>query len=69
MEQTTQALEEFQQRKFNEHNIIGLQIDSISLGEQMMIICMGINDKGKKIPLDFVQSATENHRPIKATLK
>lgn len=68
IEQTTQALEEFQQRKFNEHNIIGLQIDGISLGEQMMIICMGINDKGKKIPLDFVQSATENHRPIKAML-
>ena len=68
IEQTTQALEEFQQRKFNEHHIIGLQIDGISLGEQMMIICMGITDKGKKIPLDFVQSATENHRPIKAML-
>jgi transposase-like protein len=68
IEQTTRTLEEFQQRKYHSHNFVALQIDGISLGEQMMIICIGITDRGNKIPLDFVQSATENHRPVKDML-
>ncbi len=68
IEQTTQTLEEFQQRKYHAHNFVALQIDGISLGDQMMIICIGITDRGVKMPLDFVQSATENHRPVKDML-
>ncbi len=68
VDQTSQTLEEFQQRKYNAHDFVALQIDGINMGQQMMIICVGITDKGKKIPLDFVQSATENHRPVKDML-
>jgi putative transposase len=68
IEQTTQTLEEFQQRKYHAHTFVALQIDGISLGAQMMIICVGITERGDKIPLDFVQSATENHRPVKDML-
>ena len=69
IEQTAQALEEFQQRKYDAHTFVALQIDGINMGQQMMIICVGITDKGKKVPLDFVQSATENHRPVKDMLQ
>lgn len=68
IDQTARTLEEFQQRKYHAHNFVALQIDGISLGDQMMIICIGITDRGVKIPLDFVQSATENHRPVKDML-
>ena len=68
IEQTTRTLEEFQSRKYHVHNFVAILIDGISFGDQMMIICVGITDKGVKIPFDFVQSATENHRPVKDML-
>lgn len=68
IEQTAKTLEEFQQRKYHSHDFVALQIDGISMGKQMMIICVGITEQGVKMPLDFVQSATENHRPVKDML-
>jgi len=68
IEQTTQTLEEFQQRKYHTHTFVSLQIDGICLDAEMMIICVGITERGDKIPLDFVKSATENHRPVKEML-
>jgi putative transposase len=69
IEHTTQALERFRSRQFEAHNFMGLLIDGINIGGEMMLIAMGITDKGQKIVLDFVQSATEHHGPIKTMLR
>jgi putative transposase len=68
IERTTQALEQYRSRRFDTHNFIGLLIDGLNVGGEMMLVAMGITDKGEKIVLDFVQSATEHHGPIKNML-
>ena len=68
VEQTSQALEEFNARKFSNRQFIAMMIDGIELGGDMMIIALGITNHGEKVILDFVHAATENHRPIKAML-
>jgi transposase-like protein len=69
VEHTSQALEEFHARKFANRLFVGMLIDGIELGGEMMIVAMGITHLGEKVVLDFVHTATENHRPIKVMLQ
>ncbi len=49
-------------------NVIALFIDGKYLSKEQIIICMGVTLQGEKIPLGFVQAATENSDPIKDML-
>lgn len=69
VEQTSRALEEFQSRKFTNRLFAAMMIDGIELGGEMMVIALGITHQGEKVPLDFVHTATEHHRPIKMMLE
>ena len=69
IEQSEQAFKHFSERTFEDHTFVALLIDGKYLASQQMIVALGITDKGIKIPLDFIQTSTENSRAIGQLLK
>jgi putative transposase len=63
--QSTEALREFNERSFAQHRFVALFIDGKSQQKQQMVIVLGIDEKGEKIPLGFVQTTTENAEVVK----
>ena len=68
IERTEEKLKEFESRSLEHLNVIALFIDGKYLSKEQIIICMGVTLQGEKIPLGFVQAATENSVPIKDML-
>jgi putative transposase len=68
IERTEEKLKEFESRSLEPLQIIALFIDGKYLSREQIIICMGVTLQGEKIPLGFVQAATENSEPIKDML-
>jgi putative transposase len=68
IEQSSRQLEAFESRDLSEYEFIGLFIDGKYLSKEQMIIVLGVTLKGDKIPLGFIQSATENAKSIKELL-
>jgi transposase-like protein len=66
IEQTLQALKEFEARKWTDQQFIALFVDGLYLGSELMVVVMGITEQGQKRMLDFAQTNTENSRSIKA---
>jgi len=69
IERTEEKLKEFESRSIAHHKILALFIDGKYLSKEQIIICLGITDKGNKIPLCFTQAATEHAQPIKDMLE
>jgi putative transposase len=65
IERTEEKLKEFESRSLDHLQIIALFIDGKYLSKEQIIICMGVTLQGEKVPLGFVQAATENSEPIK----
>ena len=59
---TAAKLAQFQQRSLQALDLVALFIDGKSFAEEEMIIVLGVTVDGRKIPLDFIQAATENER-------
>jgi len=59
---TAAQLASFQSRPLENLDLVALYIDGKSFAEEEMIIVLGVTLDGHKIPLDFVQAATENER-------
>ena len=59
---TAAKLAQFQQRSLKDLDLVALFIDGKSFAEEEMIIVLGVTLDGRKIPLDFIQAATENER-------
>ena len=59
---TAAKLAQFQARPLEDLDLVALYIDGKSFAEEEMIIVLGVTLDGHKIPLDFVQAATENER-------
>jgi putative transposase len=68
VERSAGAVEDFCNRRWDEHCFAALFIDGKSLAGEQMIIALGITDQGEKIPLSVVQSSTENSKPVIAML-
>lgn len=68
IDRTEEKLKEFESRSLEHLQIIALFIDGKYLSKEQIIICMGVTLQGEKIPLGFVQAATENSEPIKDML-
>jgi len=68
IERTEEKLKEFESRSLGHLPMIALFIDGKYLSKEQIIICMGVTLQGEKIPLGFVQAATENSEPIKDML-
>jgi putative transposase len=65
IERTEEKLHEFETRPIAHHKIIAIFIDGKYLSKEQIIICLGVTIQGDKIPLCFIQAATENSEPIK----
>jgi len=68
IDRTEEKLKEFESRSLEPLQIIALFIDGKYLSREQIIICMGVTLQGEKVPLGFVQAATENSGPIKDML-
>ena len=68
IEQSSGQLEAFESRDLSEYEFIGLFIDGKYLAKEQIIIVLGVTFQGDKIPLGFIQSATENSKSIKELL-
>lgn len=68
VEASRRAVETFCKRTFGEQTFAALLIDGKHLAGQQMIIALGITDKGDKVLLSVIQSATENATAVKQML-
>ena len=59
---TARKLAEFQERSLEEYDLVALFLDGKSFADEEIIIALGVTLDGQKIPLGFVQAATENER-------
>jgi transposase-like protein len=50
------------ERSLESHEFVALILDGKSFGTDEMLIALGVTIEGKKIPLGFVQTGTENER-------
>ena len=65
VERSEERLEEFEQRDLSKHEIIGVFIDGKYLAKEQIMIVLGVDMSGRKIPLGFLQTHSENSEPIK----
>jgi len=62
---SSRKLKELMERDLSEYDFIALFIDGKSFAEDEMIIALGVTMTGEKIPLGFIQAATENKTVVK----
>jgi len=55
-------LRQFQERSLADYDLVALFMDGKTFADQEMIIALGVTIEGHKIPLGFIQAATENER-------
>ena len=65
---SSRKLKELMERDLSEYDVIALFIDGKSFADDEMIIAMGVTMSGEKIPLGFIQAASENERVLKEFL-
>ena len=66
---TARKLAQFQERSLKEYDLVALFIDGKSFAKEEIIIALGVTLDGTKIPLGFVQSATENENVCRRFLE
>ena len=59
---SAQKLAQFRERSLAQYDLVALFIDGKTFADQEMIIALGVTIEGHKIPIGFVQAATENER-------
>ena len=59
---TAAKLKQFQERSLEAYDLVAIFIDGKTFADQEMLIALGVTIEGTKIPLGFVQTATENTR-------
>ena len=59
---TARKLAQFQERSLEGYDLVALFLDGKSFADEKIIIALGVTLDGQKIPLVFVQAATENER-------
>jgi transposase-like protein len=65
IEQSSQKLEDFENRDLSDYDFVSIFIDGKYLAKEQIIIVLGVTIQGDKIPLGFVQSHTENSTVIR----
>ncbi len=66
---STKQLREFQEQSLEDMDIVALILDGKTFADDTMIIALGIMMDGKKVPLGFVQTETENKIVVKHFLE
>lgn len=65
---TARKLAEFQERSLEDYDLVALFLDGKSFADEEIIIALGVTLDGHKIPLGFVQAATENESVCRSFL-
>lgn len=66
---SAKKLKEFNCRRLEQYDIVAIIIDGKTFAKEQMVIAVGITIFGKKIPLGFIQTATENASVCKEFLQ
>ena len=69
IEVSSRRLESFENRDLSEYDFISLFIDGKYLAREQVVIVLGVTIQGDKVPLGFVQTASENSTSIGQLLK
>jgi len=69
VEASAEVWKEFEERSLKETSFIALIIDGKYLAKQQMVICLGVTEDGRKQPLGFIQTTTENADAIAGLLR
>jgi len=64
IEESADKLEHFEQRRLEKYNFVSIFIDGKNLAGEQIIIVLGVTQEGRKIPLSFIQSYSENSKAI-----
>jgi len=59
---TEARLRQFQERSLKPYDLVALFLDGKTFAQEEMIIALGVTIEGEKVPLGFVQAASENER-------
>jgi transposase-like protein len=62
------TLDKFNTSDLSEYKFAAVAIDGVEINEKMMIICLGITDEMKKIPIGIREGSTENGEVVKDLL-
>ena len=66
---SSRKLKDLAERDLSKYDFVALFIDGKTFAEDEMIIALGVTVTGEKIPLGFIQTATENERVVKNFLE
>lgn len=66
---SARQLAQLQERDLSDLDLVALFLDGKTFGEDAMVIALGVTIAGEKIPLGFVQTATENESSCAAFLR
>lgn len=66
---SSRKLKELAERDLSTYDFVVLFMDGKSFADDEMIIALGVTVTGEKIPLGFIQTATENERVVKSFLR
>ena len=61
---SAQKLQEFQQRRLEQYDIVTIFLDGKTFGEDLLVIALGVTIQGEKVFLGFVQTGTENEASL-----
>lgn len=67
-QRSRRALEAFETRSLEEDDFVALWIDGKYLASRQVVICLGLTMDGRKVPLGFIETTTENTEAIKGLL-
>lgn len=68
IEQSSSRLEMFENRDLSEYDFVALFIDGKYLAKEQVLIVLGVTIQGEKVPIGFIQTATENSKSISELL-
>ena len=69
IEASAATLREFQARDLSSEDIIALFVDGKTFADDIMVIALGVTTSGKKIPLGFAETDTENAKVLTPFLR
>jgi len=65
---SAKRLEDFCERPLDNNDIVAVFIDGKTFARDQMVVALGVDITGRKVPLGFVQTATENAKACKEFL-
>jgi transposase-like protein len=67
--EAAKVLKEFQERDLSDLDLVALWLDGKSFVDDMMVVALGLTLEGRKVPLGFVHTGSENKATIAAFLR